>query len=663
MRQLRAVVSLVAAVALFAGVISACDSAAPPATHHALTSAPNPPTAGSAAPPSSARASAAQGSGALASPAAGQFSNAFASGSVAAATALLASSGIATVADESASTPMAAVTGIERMRFTQAQVRTMALQVADHGGMLGSALDSATTTPQGDVPVSYLLAAWVSTGTSSGAVAVRAAMGSQNWTEAPSVVFPAIALPLFVSDVVAATPAGPQSSSSTQSSVYRKTSSGSAIESVALRANVTTAPCTLVSGFIQSVINTVFNALTLTAPSGSGVGATIGGFFVGIWNVAVALAQQAVQGLIKAVTGPVVAAIQSVAGAVAVISEVASYLSPWAVKVTADPSSIAAGDSGSFTGIVDGGSGGADYPPAVTDCANGLGVTLPSLSAGGADATWSLSAQLQATDDRSVTLDRNASTTINFGSTKDSSADCNAPSDSGSTGAGDLTVTRPAVKDLQTLVNSMITTGLGVGGSVVGPIVVSILQPIVGAILAKLDAVTDSVGTGYVAITGQQEADTCSSSASASPSPTTSATPTAACLVGTWRTTQFVLDGRSIGGAGSTTTFNADGTGSLDYSGSGPVQVSIATYQYQGSETFHYVLTDPTGGTGSFTLMNISGDVSAIVTTQGGATSVPLPGDAKETGTWTCQGNVGSTTESVVGAGVTHTTDMTRIGN
>jgi hypothetical protein len=546
------------------------------------------------------------------------------------------------------------------MRFTQAQVRAMALQVADHGGMLGSALDSATTTPQGDVPVSYLLAAWVSTGTSSGAVAVRAAMGSQKWTDAPSVVFPAIALPLFVSDVVAATPAGPQSS--TQSSVYRKASSGSDIESIALRANVTTAPCTLVSGFIQSVISTVFNALTLTAPSGSGVGATIGGFFVGIWNAAVALAQQAVQGLIKTVTGPVVAAIQSVAGAVAVISEVASYLSPWAVKVTPDPTSIAAGDSGSFTGVVDGGSGGADYPPAITDCASGLGVTLPSLSAGGADATWSLSGQLQASDDTSVTLDHNASTTINFGSTKDSSADCNAPADTGSTGSGELTVTRPAVKDLQTLVNSMITTGLGVAGSVVGPIVVSILQPIVGAILAKLDAVTESVGTGYVAITGQQ-AVTCTTSPTPTPSPTISATPTAACLVGTWRTSQFVYNGHPSGGAGSTTTFTADGTGSLDYAGSEPVRLPISSYQYEGSETFHYVLTNPTGATGSFTLTNISGNVIAIVTTPSGTKTVPLPGDAKETGTWTCQGNVGSTTESVVGAGVTHTTDMTRIGN
>jgi hypothetical protein len=89
----------------------------------------------------------------------------------------------------------------------------------------------------------------------------------------------------------------------------------------------------------------------------------------------------------------------------------------------------------------------------------------------------------------------------------------------------------------------------------------------------------------------------------------------------------------------------------------------ISSYQYEGSETFHYVLTDPTGATGSFTLTNISGNVIAIVTTPSGTTTVPLPGDAKETGTWTCQGNVGSTTESVVGAGVTHTTDMTRIGN
>jgi hypothetical protein len=660
MRQLRLVVPLVAVAALFIGVLSACDSSTSPAPHHAVTDAPNPPAIPSAAESSSASAAAVQASSAQVTSATAPVGGPLSSGSVAAATALLAGSGIATVPDESSSTPMAAVTGRERMRFTQAQVRAMALQVADHGGVLGSALDVATTTRPGDVPVSYLLAAWVSTGTSSGAVAVRDAMGAQDWTGAPSLVFPTIALPLFVSDVITATPTRGAPPSSAQSSVYRKATAGPEIESVALRANVTTGPCTLVSSFIQGVVNTVFNALSITAPSGAGVGASIGGFFVGIWNVAVALAQQAVQGLIKAVTGPVVAAIQSVAGAVAVISEVASYLSPWSVQVTADPTSIAAGDTGSFTGVVDGGSGGADYPAAITDCASGLGLTLPSLSAGGADATWSLGGQLQASDDTSVTLDRNASTKINFSSSKASSADCNAPAGSGSTGSGELTVTRPAVKDLQTLVNSMITTGLGVAGSVVGPIVQAILQPIVGAIIAKLDALTQTVGTGYVAITGQQSS-TCASPTPPSPSPTTSATATAVCLVGAWRTTQFVYNGHDVGGAGSTTTFNAGGTGTLDYTGSAPDHISIATYQYQGSESFRYVLTDPTGTTGSFTLTSVSGDVSAIVTTPGGATSVPLPGDAAESGTWTCDGNEASTTESVAAAGVTHTTEMARI--
>ena len=655
MRQQRSVIALVACVTMLIGLLSACESSAPRAADRTATTG----TRSSAAAPSSSAAT----SSAVTLPAKGQFGGPFTSGSVTAAAAVLAGGGIATVADESASTPLAAVTGPVRMRFTQAQVRAMALQVSDHGGVLGSALDATTITPTGDVPVSYLLAAWVSTGTSSGAATIRTVMGTQDWSDAPAVVFPTIALPLFVSDVIAATSGAPGAAASgADSSAYRSRIGGPHIEPAALPADLASAPCTLVSGFIQGVLNTVFNALTLTAPSGSGVGASIGGFFVGIWNVAITLAQQALQGLIKAVTGPVVHAIQSIAGAVAVISEVASYLSPWSVKVTADPTSIAAGDSGSFTGVVDGGSGGADFPAAITDCASAAGVTLPSLSAGGADATWSLGGQLQASDDTSVTLDRNASTTMNFSSTKDSSADCNARAAAGSTGSGELTVTRPAVKDLQALVNSMITTGLGVAGSVVGPIVQSILQPVVGAILAKLDSLTETVGAGYVAITGQQPG-TCTPPATPSPSPTTSATPTAVCLVGTWRTTQFVYNGQGVGGAGSTTTFNADGTGSLDYTGSGPVRVSIATYQYQGSETFHYVLTDPTGATGSFTLTNISGNVSALVTTQGGATSVPLPGDAKETGTWKCEGNEASTTESVAAAGVTHTTEMTRIGS
>jgi hypothetical protein len=575
---------------------------------------------------------------------AGEFGGAFTSASVAATETILARSGIETVATETSTKPLATVIGRSTMIFTTPQVRAFALQAADGGGIRGSALDAATTT-SGNVPFSYLLAAWVVKGTSSGAKTIRSLMGEQIWSKAPSVVFPAVALPLFVADVAAAVPHATSESSGVQSATasYRAGS--------APRLGIDS-PCSTVSNFIQGVLTTVFNELSLTAPSSG----SIAGFFVGIWNEALALAQQAIEGLAKTVTGPVVHAIETVAGAVAVVAEVVSYVSPWSVKVTAKPSSVTAGESGSFAGHVDGGTGGADYPSAVMDCANATGITLPKLSAGGSDAVWTLSANVTTTGDTSVILDGDASSTIGFGTTPTKgSGGCSSAPDQ--TGSGSLTVERPAIDDLRTLTNNLVTTGLGSAGGIAGPLVRSIVKPLLDAILAKLDGLTQASGTGAVAITGKDANG--GGDCTTQPTDKSSVPDGTACLVGTWKQTDESTDGASRGGAGVVFTFRADGTGSVNYGGAAPVLSVTGTnpIQYAGSATITYGVPKPGESSGTLTETVVTSSVTA--TADGTTNSEP----AGVTGTlkWACAGGT-ATLIQALGEGDTLTTEISRSG-
>jgi hypothetical protein len=543
---------------------------------------------------------------------------------------VLAASGIATVADESSTTPLVAVTGPIRMQFTTAQVSAMALQVRDGGGIRGSSLDTSWATTTGVTPFSYLLAAWVSSGTSPGARAMRTLMGAQVWSDAPTLLYPTIALPLFTADVIDALPA-PRSSPATSSpsstivpSVYEPKGHELIVETAA----VINAPCSLVSNFIQGVLNSVFNALQLAAPSGSAATARLGRFFVGIWNAAVALAGQVVTGLVNALTSTVVNAIETVAGVAAVIAEVVSDINPWTVKVTANPSSIDAGQSGAFNASVDSGPGGTSYPAAVTDCAQALNppLNLPALDAAAASGVWSLSGGLTATSPTDITLDQQQATTISYSTPPPTQAagDCGGTTPPGN-GTATLTVTRPGSDSLKGLVNSMIGNGLGLANSIIGPTIQDILDPLLTQVLSALDGLTQVIGTGAVKIT-QRGAAECTPS----PTATTTNTPIAngsGCIVGDWTTTG-VSAKYVYGGAGMHFNFSADGAITIDYNGTvfkftdGIGKPKIAT----GSSYGTYSLTDTSGASGLLRLDITSG----------------AQGIGSTPGAWQCHGNVAS---------------------
>jgi hypothetical protein len=553
--------------------------------------------------------------------------------STASAVDVLAENGIATVANEPATAPLHAVTGSVGIRFTEAQVTSMALGASDHAGVLGSTLDAVAPATKGEPPFSYLLAAWVSSGTSSGAAAVRAVMGTQPWIQAPSLVFPSIALPLFTADAIKAigVPSGATKTAQAQADGHPAAGRGTAV----LMGPIS-APCSLVSNFIQDVLDSVFNALKLNGPSGSSVIAKVGSFFVSLWNIAVSFAQQVVTGLVKAVGNAVVGKIALAAAAAASIAEVVSYITPWSAKVAANPASVAlGGNAGSFKALVSSGSS-SDYPTAVKDCAAALNITLPSLTAQGAKATWTLVGPLTATSATAVTLDHQGSSTLQY---RTGPSPCGASATEVESGLATVTVTRSAVDTLKTLVNTWLTSLIGQAATYVKPL----LQPLVNSMLSKLDSLTQVSGTGTVILTQPTGAE---SSQTSCP-----------CPVGHWVVTNRTVSLLGVsGGAGAHWALSPDGNAVMDYGGSAPLvnPSDGMKLQYTGVETDRVTFppgTPTTATSGTWTAIVLSSSVIATVTIGTLTKTEPVksvPGTTAQ-GNWTCKGNDMTTSYPGVG--------------
>jgi hypothetical protein len=611
----------------------------------------------------------------------------FTSASITNAEKVLAQSGIATVAEESSTKPLVKVAGAVRITFTQPQVRAMALGAAEGSGVSGAAPDAAAPVATGDIPLSYLLASWVSTEKTPAALAIRKLMGTQDWKDAPAVVFPTIALPLFVGDVIAASAS---QAASTPSDIANSADAdpNRTPTSVDLT-GLSDSPCSTVSNFIDSTLNAVINALMLNAPTGAGVGAKIGTFFVGLWNGALVLAQAGISGLITVVTAPVVSAIQTVAAAATVITAVVSYLTPWSVQVTPAPGSVNAGDGGIVNAAVNDGSGGTDYPSSISNCAGSLSppVTLPTLSSAKSDATWTLAGAISADGATNVKLDEHGKSDINYKTTsttsspscaKASSSTCRStdtssnsctasgngsdqsPTPTGDTGTAMITITRPGVDALKNLVSSMITSSLGLIGGVAGGVVRSLVEPLLQSALAPLADLLKVTGTGYVTV------NPTSSTTSSTPKSTTSTTASCApCLVGSWTQTNETNTGNPVlvgfsGGTGMKLTITPTGTFTEDWNGSAPlVSPGGGSLAYTGTEGGTVQLpTDPSATSGPFVIGSQTGSITADL--NGRVSSFAAAGSIS--GTWTCQGDALTLTVPDGGAGTNNST-LSRAGS
>ena len=478
---------------------------------------------------------------------------------------------------------------------------------------------------------------------------MRAVMGTQPWTDAPALVFPAMALPLFSAAAMGALRGAGRRRHHAVSRCHRWSrpgGNGAGPPWAWSKAE----PCTLVTNFIQQVLDTVFENLKLVTHGYFGGGKS-GSFFVNLWDIAVSLAQKVVSGLVKAVGDAVVKPIVAAAGAATTLAEVVSYVTPWAGTVTALPSSVAlGGNSGSFKAVVSSG-GGVSYPSAVQDCAQALHIALPSLSAKGAKATWAVAGPISPTTSISPTLDAQGSNTLEYTT---GLLPCSGPLPaSQDKGYATISLSRPGISTLKSFVTALVSSLVGQAGALVKPV----LQPLLDSILSRLDKLTSLSATGTVRITQPSGSDKSQSSCP--------------CVVGTWRVVNETVSlAHESGGAGATWSLvpssanPATGTATVDHDGSAPLvssEVGISV-QYSGTEVDSYSIPPAqiNDSSGTWALRAVTGSVTAKTTFGGQTKTAPLPFDPGVTfdGSWTCQGDSMTTTY----AGVGETTTLSRIG-
>jgi hypothetical protein len=280
------------------------------------------------------------------------------------ATDVLKQAGVSVSADDAA-------TGTAPVRLTSWQTRNLAAEAANGGGIRGEDLTALAGTPDGSPPLSYLIAAWLSTYDSAGARFAKTLLGTHDWHQADRVRYPRLVLVLFLADATegASTSATPQAQAAP---AYRLVAAG---------------PCTTATTFIQNAIAAVANALKVNTAKGG-----FFGFLGRIWNTAVDLAAGLVKGLIDAVTRPVVNLLVEVFGVVATIAQVTSFLVEWRLTEQLQPDANRFGVdaeviSGSVAVVVD--HDQLPIPEFILDCAGAVGVDLRNAgSTTGSAVTW-----------------------------------------------------------------------------------------------------------------------------------------------------------------------------------------------------------------------------------------------------------------------------------
>jgi len=287
--------------------------------------------------------------------------------------------------------------------LTRVQSDRMLADVGPESGVLGLDLDAIAPLPADVPPMSYFVASWVTTADTVGAATARAWMGEQDWTDAPHVRFPDAVVMLFVQDAAVATqaelppvepaidisrflPLGPEpvgESASGFRSTQRRADAG---------------PCTTVLNFVGTAIGTIVNALHITPISGGGVVVAVGNFFVGLLNGVVALAGGLIQGLINTITGPVLALLRVGIGALAVSTIFVSLFRDLRVTVQLEPGQaaqdyhFAVGDAAAVKGqfVARSESLTGQWPGMLVDCAQAVGMPLPTATGAGASANWTV---------------------------------------------------------------------------------------------------------------------------------------------------------------------------------------------------------------------------------------------------------------------------------
>jgi hypothetical protein len=409
------------------------------------------------------------------------------------------------------------------VRLTLEQARNAALGAWAHSGLSGADLDMLapldpgleTTVP----PASAILAAYVKAAKTPGAELARRIMGGQDWKRFQSIVFPAVVLELFESDLAekalggkAAPDASAMQASATPTGVVSHLGKGVA------RAGA----CSLVLDFIDRTIKAVFAAIPrIRAPDAAKVTGIFGGFLGGIINTAVHLAVGAVNGLIdgiqtlvvngvKVLVQPVLDVIADVAAVVATVATVVTTLQPWSGRIKASPSPTrkAVGSErpipGAFTLTVQTvGVTPDEWPQDIADCANRAGVTLPPLRPQDAPVTWDVQDQSPATlatptSSGTTMLAKDSTAKLEFATTVESAEVVkNGTLQYGAVRAV-ATVKRDDLEKLRDqLVNLLFRQIPAVVAPIIGPPLRALLTPKINAALSGITSLQDVKAEGF----------------------------------------------------------------------------------------------------------------------------------------------------------------------
>ncbi|MEE3851772.1 hypothetical protein VZC37_15625 [Gordonia sp. LSe1-13] len=277
------------------------------------------------------------------------------------------------------------------LRLTEAQAMSAAQGVAAGAGMTGAAIDDMITveplelgaTP---IPASLLVSAWVDSQRSPASRLARTYMGEQDLRQHTTAVFPSAVLGLYSSDV-AGNPDVPLPPTAPQPPHQGATG---------------TSLCETFKSAIYGSIERVFNAIGRFETVGyngdfwhdvaafvRNIGATVG-------NFALDTVKAIIVNGVRIVTGPVVSALATVAGMLAVATTVVTTLQPWTGAMSSSPDPVrrdANANRGSVNLRVRSGLTASDWPDEVAGCARAAGVELPSLQPRDAGISWKIDGQ------------------------------------------------------------------------------------------------------------------------------------------------------------------------------------------------------------------------------------------------------------------------------
>ncbi|MFN8019109.1 MAG: hypothetical protein U0P45_13440 [Acidimicrobiales bacterium] len=514
----------------------------------------------------------------------------------------------------------------------------LALETRDHTGTTGAQLDALVDGDMGGAPFSLVVAAYVKAGDTPGAKLARRVMGEQPWAQSSALVFPDVVLGLFANDVAkeGTGPKGARQAPARGTALVGVAALAPAARPLAL-ADEATGVCSTLSGWVDSVIQTMVDALKVDT-SGGGITGILGE----IWNTVVDLAVEAGKQVVATLTAPIVAVVKTGLAIAGTLSMVAALLRPWSVTGEQQPSPVdygidpGSGNPAKIVATVDT-AGSEPFTAGVVDCAKQAGVDLPDpTTAKGSKITWKpIGIDEVGTDietDDVVGADDTAS--LRFTTKTESKEAAAEGTPVPHTTAVTIEVERTQVKDMQALLQTLLTGSIpGVAGQIASAVFGIITQPIFDEMATMLG--TSSAATGTVISHTEPEQKPKAT--------TTTKVDECAGLAegvipdGTWTgDVELDVDGSPTQASGAITSTGGgqmtitvakgkvtSGTWTFDFSSSGTIEVqggkgTIDSMSGKGGGTVAGTAAKPVlSGTGT-----ISGQIS--VTVSGFSTQVPI---------------------------------------